>query len=137
MDLTRAATVMLSDALDRIGDPFALHGFCSDGRHDVHYTRFKDFGKPYDDVVKARLAGMKGAYSTRMGAALRHAVNRGALLLLGPAFPFGTLIVNVFGSFLMGVVVVASLTRGEGDQSLRIFLGTGMLDIVLNGVIAA
>ena len=73
MDLTRAATVMLSDALDRIGDPFALHGFCSDGRHDVHYTRFKDFGKPYDDVVKARLAGMKGAYSTRMGAALRHA----------------------------------------------------------------
>ncbi len=73
MDLTRAATVMLSDALDRIGDPFALHGFCSDGRHDVHYQRFKDFGKPYDDLVKARLAGMKGAYSTRMGAALRHA----------------------------------------------------------------
>lgn len=73
MDLTRSATVLLSDALDRIGDPFALHGFCSDGRHDVHYYRFKDFEQPYNDVVKARLAGMKGAYSTRMGAALRHA----------------------------------------------------------------
>lgn len=73
MDLTRAATVLLSDALDRIGDPFALHGFCSDGRHDVHYYRFKDFGEPYSDVVKARLAAMQGAYSTRMGAALRHA----------------------------------------------------------------
>ncbi len=75
MDLTRAATVLLSDALDRIGDPFALHGFCSDGRHDVHYYRFKDFTQPYDDLVKARLAAMKGSYSTRMGAALRHAAS--------------------------------------------------------------
>lgn len=73
MDLTRSATVLLADALDRIGDPFALHGFCSDGRHDVHYYRFKDFDKPYNDLVKARLAGLKGSYSTRMGAALRHA----------------------------------------------------------------
>ena len=81
MDLTRAATVLLSDALDRIGDPFALHGFCSDGRHDVHYYRFKDFDQPYDDLVKARLAGLKGSFSTRMGAALRHA---GAQLALQP-----------------------------------------------------
>ena len=81
MDLTRAATVLLSDALDRIGDPFALHGFCSDGRHDVHYYRFKDFDQPYGDLVKARLAGMKGSYSTRMGAALRHA---GAILRQQP-----------------------------------------------------
>jgi hypothetical protein len=81
MDLTRAATVLLSDALDRIGDPFALHGFCSDGRHDVHYYRFKDFDQPYNDTVKARLAAMHGAYSTRMGAALRHA---GAVLKQQP-----------------------------------------------------
>ena len=73
MDLARAATVLLSGALDRIGDPFALHGFCSDGRHDVHYYRFKDFDQPYNDLAKARLAAMHGAYSTRMGAALRHA----------------------------------------------------------------
>jgi len=81
MDLSRAATVMLSGALDRIGDPFAIHGFCSDGRHDVHYYRFKEFDQPYNDQVKARLAAMKGAYSTRMGAALRHA---GAALKLRP-----------------------------------------------------
>jgi nitric oxide reductase NorD protein len=73
MDLSRAATVLLSSALDRIGDPFALHGFCSDGRHDVHYYRFKDFDQPYNDLVKSRLAAMQGSYSTRMGAALRHA----------------------------------------------------------------
>ena len=77
LELTREATVLLAGALDRIGDPFALHGFRSDGRHDVHYQRFKDFDEPWGDVAKARLAGMTGAYATRMGAALRHA---GALL---------------------------------------------------------
>ena len=62
-----------------------------------------------------------------IGAALRHAVNKGALFLLGPSFPFGTLFVNVLGSFLMGVVVFDLLARGEGDQPLRLFLGTGIL----------
>jgi nitric oxide reductase NorD protein len=35
LDLTRQACVLLSDAINKIGDPFAIHGFCSDGRHDV------------------------------------------------------------------------------------------------------
>lgn len=73
LDLSRAATVLLADALERIGDPFALHGFCSNGRHDVRYQRIKDFDQPYNALTKARLAGLKGSFSTRMGAALRHA----------------------------------------------------------------
>ncbi len=73
LTLTREATGLLAWAIDAIGDPFAVHGFASDGRHDVQYFRFKDFNQPYDDLPKARLAGMKGGLSTRMGAALRHA----------------------------------------------------------------
>jgi len=71
--LTREATGLMAWAIDSIGDPFAVHGFASDGRHDVQYYRFKDFSQPYDEQPKARLAGMKGGLSTRMGAALRHA----------------------------------------------------------------
>jgi len=56
-----------------VGDAFAIHGFASDGRHDVRYFRFKDFDERFDDRVKARLAGMSGGLSTRMGAAIRHA----------------------------------------------------------------
>ncbi len=75
IQLAREATALLSWAIDRVGDPFAIHGFNSDGRHDVQYYRFKDFKDSYSDDAKARLAGMQGGLSTRMGAALRHAAS--------------------------------------------------------------
>jgi len=75
LELTRQACVLLADAIHKVGDPFAIHGFCSDGRHNVEYFRFKDFDEPYGDKPKARLAGMTGQLSTRMGAAIRHATH--------------------------------------------------------------
>ncbi len=75
IQLAREATSLLSWAIDRVGDPFAIHGFASDGRHDVEYYRFKDFEHGYNDEAKAKLAGMQGGLSTRMGAALRHAAS--------------------------------------------------------------
>lgn len=81
LELTREAAALVALAIDGIGDPFAVHGFASDGRHDVRYYRFKDFAEPFGEDAKARLAGMKGELSTRMGAALRHA---GAGLLRQP-----------------------------------------------------
>ncbi len=73
LELTRSATVLLSEAIHKVGDTFALHGFYSDGRHNVFYQRYKDFAQPWGDIPKARLAGMEGRFSTRMGAAIRHA----------------------------------------------------------------
>ena len=81
LELTREAAALVSLAIEGIGDPFAVHGFASDGRHDVHYYKFKDFGQHFDTEAKARLDGMKGGLSTRMGAAMRHA---GAGLLKQP-----------------------------------------------------
>lgn len=72
-ELTQQACVLLADAINKVGDPFAIHGFCSDGRHDVEYYRFKDFDQHWDETPKAKLAGMTGQLSTRMGAAVRHA----------------------------------------------------------------
>jgi len=73
LELTREAATLVATAINGIGDPFALHGFASDGRHDVQYYRFKDFNQHFDDEAKSRLAGMEGGLSTRMGAAMRHA----------------------------------------------------------------
>ena len=73
LQLTREASTLVATAINGIGDPFALHGFASDGRHDVQYYRFKDFNQHFDAEAKSWLAGMQGGLSTRMGAAMRHA----------------------------------------------------------------
>ncbi|HXX09974.1 MAG TPA: nitric oxide reductase activation protein NorD, partial [Burkholderiales bacterium] len=73
LNLAREATALVADAMDKIGDSFAIHGFDSNGRHEVEYYRFKDFDDPYSDVERARLAGMTAQLSTRMGTAVRHA----------------------------------------------------------------
>ncbi|GAB6035244.1 VWA domain-containing protein [Galenea microaerophila] len=73
LEVTQEAAILVSHAIHGIGDQFAVHGFSSDGRHDVQYTKFKQFEEPFNEDVHARLAGMKGGLSTRMGAAMRHA----------------------------------------------------------------
>ncbi len=75
LELTREAAALVSTAIEGIGDTFAVHGFASDGRHDLQYYRYKDFNQSFDHEAKARLAGMRGGLSTRMGGALRHAGN--------------------------------------------------------------
>ncbi len=71
--LARDASALLAETLAALSHDLAIHGFDSDSRHDVAYFRFKDFGEPFDDRVRARLAGMSARRSTRLGAALRHA----------------------------------------------------------------
>ncbi|MBO0755771.1 MAG: VWA domain-containing protein [Bradyrhizobiaceae bacterium] len=73
LELERDATSLLAHAMDEMGDPFAIHAFCSDTREDVHYYRIKDFDTHWGVIAKRRLAGVIGRFSTRMGAALRHA----------------------------------------------------------------
>jgi CrcB protein len=62
-----------------------------------------------------------------LGGALRHGVNQLAGRLLGLNFPHGTLIVNVLGSFAMGMVIDYYALRGEASQPWRLFLATGVL----------
>ena len=62
-----------------------------------------------------------------LGAAMRHGVNLAAPRLLGTAFPFGTLAINVVGSLLMGVVAGWLVLRGDPSPAWRLFLATGVL----------
>ncbi len=73
LDLARESLVLLADAMSELDDEFAIHGFTSNGRRDVSYFRYKDFGVPYGPQAKAALAGITPLLSTRMGPAIRHA----------------------------------------------------------------
>ncbi len=73
LQLSQEAVAILGWAIDRLGDRFAIAGFSSNTRHEVRYQHIKGFSENWDDTVKGRLAAMEAGYSTRMGAALRHA----------------------------------------------------------------
>ena len=62
-----------------------------------------------------------------IGGALRHGVNVGAARLFGYGFPFGTLIVNIAGSFVMGAFAGYFAFRPGIGQHVRLFLTTGIL----------
>ncbi len=62
-----------------------------------------------------------------LGGALRHGVNVGAAKLFGFGFPYGTFIVNVVGSFTMGLLAGYFAYRSGVPQHLRLFLTTGIL----------
>lgn len=62
-----------------------------------------------------------------LGAALRHGVNRASFAYFGPGFPYGTLIVNVVGGLVMGVLAELFLVKGGGSQEFRLFLTTGFV----------
>jgi len=62
-----------------------------------------------------------------IGAGARHLTGRAALALWGPGFPWGTLIVNLLGGMLMGLLAGWLAARASGDEALRYLLGVGVL----------
>jgi hypothetical protein len=73
LELSQEAVSLLAWSVQQVGDSFAIGGFHSNTRHDVRYYHLKGFKEPWGDEVKSRLAEMQAGYSTRMGAAMRHA----------------------------------------------------------------
>jgi hypothetical protein len=95
IDLTKETLVIMAEALEEIGDAYAIYGFSGHGRDRVEVYRVKSFAETLNGTVKARLGGIEPKRSTRMGTALRHAVEKLAgvtsrckhLFLLSDGFP--------------------------------------------------
>lgn len=71
----REAALRGAASIERAGGECAIHSFCSDGRHAVHYTQVKAFGQTLGPACIERLMTLRSRLSTRLGAALRHATH--------------------------------------------------------------
>jgi CrcB protein len=68
------------------------------------------------------------AFGAAIGGVLRFVVTWAFVRALGPGFPYGTLFINVSGSFLIGIVAELAVTRALGVTPLvRVFTATGIL----------
>lgn len=62
-----------------------------------------------------------------IGALLRHLAGFVALRVWGPGFPWGTMAINIAGSFAMGVFIEMLARRFGASNELRLFIATGVL----------
>ena len=69
------------------------------------------------------LAALGGA----IGSAARYLVNVSAGHLFGVNFPWGTIAVNILGSFIMGLVVALGALKFNMTSEMRVFIATGLL----------
>ena len=71
-DAEREALVLLCEALEVLGDRYAIYGFSGITRKRCELYRIKRFDEPYSDIVKQRITGVKPQDYTRMGVTIRH-----------------------------------------------------------------
>lgn len=68
----RESLVLLCEALEILGDQYAIYGFSGMTRNRCEVYRIKSFERPYDDEVRARISGLRPQDYTRMGVTIRH-----------------------------------------------------------------
>jgi hypothetical protein len=73
IEIEKEGLVLMSEALEAVGDTYSINGFTSEGRRNVKFYVVKDFDEKYNDEVKRRIGGINYQNNTRLGAAIRHA----------------------------------------------------------------
>ncbi|HWS11680.1 MAG TPA: VWA domain-containing protein [Rhodocyclaceae bacterium] len=71
-DAEREALLLLAEALEALGDRYAIYGFSGMTRKRCELFRIKRFDEPYGEAVRARISGIRPQDYTRMGFAVRH-----------------------------------------------------------------
>ncbi|MFM9905748.1 MAG: nitric oxide reductase activation protein NorD [Pyrinomonadaceae bacterium] len=73
IEIEKEGLVLMSEALEAVGDVYSINGFTSEGRRNVKFYVVKDFAEKYSDEIEKRIGGITFQNNTRLGAAIRHA----------------------------------------------------------------
>ncbi|MGC2236739.1 MAG: VWA domain-containing protein [Pyrinomonadaceae bacterium] len=73
IEIEKEGLVLMSEALEAVGDVYSINGFTSEGRRNVKFYVVKDFNEKYSDEIEKRIGGITFQNNTRLGAAIRHA----------------------------------------------------------------
>ncbi len=73
IEIEKEGLVLMSEALEAVGDVYSINGFTSEGRRNVKFYVVKDFDEKYSEEIEKRIGGITFQNNTRMGAAIRHA----------------------------------------------------------------
>jgi hypothetical protein len=76
IEIEKEGLVLMSEALEAVGDVYSINGFTSEGRRNVKFYIVKDFNERYSEEVMRRIGGITYQNNTRLGAAIRHAAAR-------------------------------------------------------------
>ena len=76
IEIEKEGLVLMSEALEAVGDIYSIAGFTSEGRRNVKYFLVKDFTEKYSEEVERRIGGLSFQNNTRLGAAIRHAAKK-------------------------------------------------------------
>lgn len=82
LDIEKESLLLMSEALESLGDAYAIYGFSGYGRGRVSFYVAKEFEENSTSLTKRRISAMSGRLENRDGAAIRHAVRK---LLAWPA----------------------------------------------------
>ncbi|QUV82789.1 VWA domain-containing protein [Chloracidobacterium sp. D] len=74
IDIEKEGLVIMNEALEAVGDSYAIYGFTSEGRRNVRFYVIKEFEERYSAQIEERIGGINYQNNTRLGAAVRHAV---------------------------------------------------------------
>lgn len=98
VDVEKDSLIIMIQALESIGDKYAIYAFSGQTRDDVEYFVIKEFDEELSDNVARRISVLEPVSNTRLGPAIRHSIRKldkvdartKIIILLSDGEPFDT-----------------------------------------------
>ncbi|MEL4305000.1 hypothetical protein [Methanococcoides sp. LMO-2] len=74
LDVEKDSLIIMTQALESIGDKYAIAAFSGNTRSDVEFYTIKEFNETFSEEAECKISALEPALNTRLGAAIRHSI---------------------------------------------------------------